>query len=120
MDLHGFTSDLDRRINELILFNNIFGNMPSIFINEETYDSEWNENSEWNSDFWDPVVVPLPEGILPNSVNIINKECTICSHDSNEFIILQCCNNEICQDCSIKWFNLSVYCPYCKKDLREI
>ena len=113
MNLHDFTSELDRRINELILFNNLFGHIPDIFINNPEYSEEIND------DFWDPVVVPLPEGILPNSVNIINKECTICSEDFSKFIILQCCNNEICQECSIKWFNLSVYCPYCKKDLRE-
>ena len=57
-----------------------------------------------------------------NNENI--NECYICLDNihlnENDFLELNCCKNNICLDCAIKWFNESVMCPYCKQDLRKI
>ena len=47
-------------------------------------------------------------------------ECIICNDLKNDFKKVGCCNNNICLECTNKWFNLSVYCPFCKCDQREL
>jgi hypothetical protein len=62
-----------------------------------------------------------PKFYLEDVVEIeIEQECVNCCEDKNKFNILMCCSKELCVDCVDKWFGISVYCPYCKKDLREL
>jgi len=73
--------------------------------------------------FWDPVIVNLSIQQIDNLEYIYNSvplECIICNDLKKEFRKVGCCNNNICYDCTDKWFSLSVYCPFCKKDQREI
>jgi hypothetical protein len=103
-------SDLERRILELILFNNLILN-DSI--------NEFNEYSEYPESFWDPVIVSLNEDIINSGIIELSEECTICTNNNIYFKTLPCCNNVLCVECNINWFNISVYCPYCKHDLRN-
>ena len=71
--------------------------------------------------FWEPVTVSLSiEQIesLESVVLEINQECFICKESKQDFKKLGCCNNNMCQDCINNWFNVSVYCPFCKRDQR--
>ena len=72
------------------------------------------------NDFWEPVKVVLSESEL-NTFKIINShdECTICYESCLKFNEMTCCKNKICTNCTKDWFNRSVYCPYCKQDLRD-
>ena len=110
---HNDISDLERRIMELILFNNLI-------INEQfNYDyPEYLEYSEYPESFWDPVIVSLNEDIINSGIIDLSEECTICNTDNTKFKSLPCCNNVMCKECNDYWFNMSVYCPYCKHDLR--
>lgn len=72
-------------------------------------------------DFWEPVKVTLSNKIIDSMKKINEKdECIICSEDKNVFKEIPCCKNKMCNECTIKWFNESVCCPYCKKDIREV
>jgi hypothetical protein len=74
-------------------------------------------------DFWDPVIVNLSIQQINNLEYIYNTvpvECIICNELKNDFKKVGCCNNNICLECTDKWFNLSVYCPFCKCDQREL
>jgi len=70
-------------------------------------------------DFWEPVKVILDESQI-KKLNVIEctQDCIICSDTCHLFVELNCCKNNICMDCTTKWFNESVNCPYCKTDLR--
>ena len=73
------------------------------------------------SDFWEPVKVCLTCSQIEQIPNVsIQEECVICTNNHHNFKQLNCCKNNICLDCAIKWFNESVMCPYCKQDLRKI
>lgn len=79
-------------------------------------------NSEYTfipDDFWDPVKVILNENEI-NSLKLSNEknECVICSDNKESFREMSCCKNKMCEECTEKWFNESVYCPYCKSDIR--
>jgi hypothetical protein len=71
-------------------------------------------------EFWDPVQVSLPIEKL-NELTVLshNDVCCICCTPGSKFTYLDCCKNEMCQSCSNQWFCISVYCPYCKNDLRN-
>lgn len=70
-------------------------------------------------DFWEPVKVSLSNSQINNLVNLnIFEDCTICCDYQSKFKEMSCCKNKICISCTKKWFNESVYCPYCKQDLR--
>jgi hypothetical protein len=74
-----------------------------------------------DDDFWDPVKVVLTNEQIDQIPTIIkNEECVICSEQQINFKNLNCCKNDICDSCASNWFNESVNCPYCKKDLREV
>ena len=76
-----------------------------------------------DSSFWDPVVVNLdPPTLQQVSIETIKEptECSICITDRTAFKRVKCCNQLICNECAVQWFNKSVYCPYCKQDLREL
>jgi hypothetical protein len=80
---------------------------------------EYFTNPEIDESFWDPVIVSLPDELINSDIITIElQECTICNNNNTYFKKLSCCNNLICVECNITWFNLSVYCPYCKHDLR--
>jgi len=70
--------------------------------------------------FWDPVTVNLNDSQI-NQLKTIEKEaeCFICTNISLNFSNLNCCNNDICSDCTFNWFSKSVKCPFCKQDLRD-
>ena len=108
MEYNDSISDLERRIMELILFNTLI------------LDSEYSEeySSEYPESFWDPVVVSLSDELINSGIIDLSEECTICTNNNTQFKLLPCCNNVICTECNISWFILSVYCPYCKYDLR--
>ena len=67
-------------------------------------------------DFWDPVRVSYDIHNLESVT--INQECIICISHKLEFKYLSCCKQYMCIDCSTQWFNISVKCPNCIKDLR--
>jgi hypothetical protein len=76
-----------------------------------------------DNSFWDPVVVSLSIDEINNFQTIrsqINLECFICKDNHNIFKNLQCCKNKMCFQCMDNWFSVSVFCPFCKKDQREI
>ena len=71
--------------------------------------------------FWEPVRVCLTVEQIESlpEVELENKECMICKETLFLFNNLVCCNQLMCIECSFKWFECSVFCPYCKQDLRE-
>jgi hypothetical protein len=70
-------------------------------------------------DFWEPVRVTLSRSEISSLKNInISEDCVICSETKSNFKQLNCCKQKMCDTCTIKWFNESVNCPYCKEDLR--
>ena len=124
---------LENLINERNQFENyIYDNL--ILDNEINEINEIDENNIYTLnrivfnlieplDFWDPVIVSLSIQQIDNLEYIYNSvllECIICNDLKKEFRKVGCCNNNICYDCTDKWFSLSVYCPFCKKDQREI
>ena len=104
-------TELERRITELILFNTLIL-FPGYESENEDYSSEYPES------FWDPVVVSLSDELINSGIIDLSEECSICTNNNTYFKKLPCCNNIICKECNNSWFNLSVYCPYCKHDLR--
>jgi hypothetical protein len=102
-----------RFLLEILLLNDLFNGV--FIINEEGYHNDGNIPE----DFWDPVVVSLdPELIKKIPTKEIITECINCYETKDIINTLECCKTDICSDCVNKWFSLSVYCPYCKKDLR--
>lgn len=71
-------------------------------------------------DFWEPVVVCLSTQEIENLETVTKDcECLICKESKQQFKNLKCCDNDICGDCITNWFNVSVYCPFCKQDQRS-
>ena len=71
--------------------------------------------------FWDPVIICLTTEQINNLHTVIcDSECIICTNQISVFKNLRCCNNNICITCIDNWFNVSVFCPFCKKDQREL
>ena len=70
--------------------------------------------------FWEPVKVSLNNSQIDDLNNIkIIEECLICYETCSKFKEMSCCKNKICISCTKKWFNNeSVFCPFCKHDLR--
>jgi hypothetical protein len=86
------------------------------------------ENDDFNldvfqvlpSNFWDPVVVNVPnEQIDILELIEVHEECLICTSEQEVFKKIPCCKNIICIDCTYKWFGMSVKCPFCKSDIRS-
>ena len=70
--------------------------------------------------FWEPVKVKLPDNVLQSMKEVHEKnECIICSEHKEIFKEVPCCKHKMCKDCTLTWFHESVYCPYCKKDIRK-
>jgi len=71
-------------------------------------------------DFWEPVIVSLTkEQIETMKVITKNGDCFICNESVENFKILPCCHKDMCIKCTDKWFNRSVFCPFCKSDQRN-
>jgi hypothetical protein len=71
-------------------------------------------------DFWEPVKISLSKEQIDNlKNNNIDEDCSICLDSKTAFKILECCRNKICVLCAKNWFNISIYCPYCKQDIRN-
>ena len=71
--------------------------------------------------FWEPVNVSLTIEQIESLKSVVletKQECFICNESKHDFKNLGCCNNNMCQECIINWFNISVYCPFCKRDQR--
>ena len=87
-------------------------------------DLDYSINADSVSDsFWDPVIVRLDEEVIldiPITSFCKGEECTICTSKFFHFKQMPCCNNTMCCTCSLTWFRKSVFCPYCKSDIREI
>ena len=67
--------------------------------------------------FWEPVRISFNSELLVNKYHY--NECSICIENKNQFKILTCCNQILCNTCAKKWSELSVICPYCNRDLRQ-
>ena len=86
---------------------------------EEEMENEMFFENEGSS-FWDPVVVHLTSQQIENIQTVnLNQECSICNVEKDSFKKVQCCNNVLCVECCTSWFLTSVYCTFCRGDLRE-
>ena len=73
------------------------------------------------NEFWDPVIVKLPDTTIEQIEQIEQiEECIICTTEQSVFKKLKCCDHQICKNCFKNWFDISVKCPFCKFDLREL
>jgi len=68
--------------------------------------------------FWEPVKVSF-DGVKDLDDIIGKDNCFICSELHLSFKKVNCCNQKICNECSYKWFETSVKCPFCFQDIRE-
>jgi hypothetical protein len=72
------------------------------------------------SSFWDPVIVHLTSQQIENIQTVnLNQECSICNVEKDSFKKVHCCNNVLCAECCTSWFSKSVYCTFCRGDLRN-
>ena len=126
----------ERNEFEDYLYDNLFTNNDIDIIANEVNEIQehLNENNVYqlnrivfryieDPSFWDPVIVNLSIQQIDRLEYIYNTvplECIICNDLKNDFKKVSCCNNNVCLDCTNKWFNLSVYCPFCKCDQREL
>jgi len=71
--------------------------------------------------FFENVKVNLTNDEIDNIKNITKLDnCIICHSNFLDFKKLECCNQIMCIGCSFKWFKESVYCPFCKNDMRSL
>jgi len=107
-------------LNELINFSGL-DNRNRILLNLLITRSTSYYYAEPDSDFWDPVIVSIPDSQIAQFEEIIiSDECLICTCEFNKFKKLPCCKKYICNNCSYKCFGQCVKCPFCKKDIREL
>jgi hypothetical protein len=66
--------------------------------------------------FWEPVRVSYKVKQLWDMY--YTDTCSICIDTSTHFKLLHCCAQVMCNECANEWFQLSVMCPYCNRDLR--
>jgi len=107
--------DYNQELQDLIRNRNNFENQLYDFLISSIYPDN-------NDSFWEPVKVILNVDQLDSlkEVYIENHNCPICMENLFYFNNLDCCNQVLCTDCSFKWFGYeSVYCPFCKCDIRE-
>jgi hypothetical protein len=85
----------------------------------EMYDLLVNIDQLISPDFWEPVVVKIPETFTFEKVLMEPTECFICFKEYTSFNKLKCCNKRLCEECCKTWFDKSVKCPFCVQDLRH-
>jgi hypothetical protein len=115
---------LRRTLFERVLIENLIVNIDYTYYLPEL--PLLSNLPEVPDDFWEPVKVGLKREYLDEfesieiepDTNLFN--CFICSLDSSSYKILPCCNKEMCSRCVKKWFKESVYCPFCKQDIRDL
>jgi hypothetical protein len=108
-------------LNDLINFSGL-DNRSRILLNLLVRRST-SYYSETESDFWNPVIVSIPDFQIAQfeEINIHSSdECLICTYEFNKFKKLPCCKKYICTTCTYKCFGQCVKCPFCKKDIREL
>ena len=66
--------------------------------------------------FWEPIRVSYNVKLLWDMY--YTDICTICTEKCSCFKLLHCCAQVMCNKCANEWFQLSVMCPYCNRDLR--
>ena len=73
-----------------------------------------------DDDFWEPVRVGLETSRVDEFSKVEDfNECPICTETRETSKRLPCCKKTICTECTLKWFAVSVKCPFCVRDLRE-
>lgn len=76
-----------------------------------------------SEDFWEPVKVTVSEEVfrLIFRFKRCSVECPLCCEtEKGRRTSLPCCDAKICKECAERWFTKeSVFCPYCRKDIRE-
>ncbi len=108
------------RLNQLVLERRRFENeLYDYLINNTIYIIEEEEIPE---SFWDPVVVSLSIEQMDKleTIDCVTCECIICAEIQNTFKCLKCCKKSFCLECAENWFKVSVFCPFCKQDQRNI
>ena len=97
---------LDHELNDLVASRTEFENYLYDFLIDR-FES-----------FWEPVIVPFTETHKIKSI-YSKEECTICGQHCTFFKKVKCCGQQLCCECCSKWFDVSVKCPYCMRDLRD-
>ncbi len=73
------------------------------------------------NDFWDPVRIGLTTAQIGTfTTRDKSCDCPICMDKKSHSNKLLCCRNLMCRDCTNKWFEDSVKCPFCMCDMRDI
>jgi hypothetical protein len=84
----------------------------------EMYDLLVNVDQFLPPEFWEPVVVKIPETFNFEKVVTEPTECFVCFNEFTVFNKLNCCKKKLCEDCTKTWFDKSVKCPFCVQDIR--
>jgi len=73
-----------------------------------------------DENFWEPVQVGLEKSHVDSFSKVEDfNECPICMETRETSKRLPCCKKTVCTECTLKWFALSVKCPFCVSDLRD-
>ena len=114
-----------RRLLERTLFENLVSRVmrPPLMVSGTsltTSDIDIMDNIP--SIFWEPIKIILSDSSFEKIDTIDkNQECQLCNTEQTLFIVLPCCYHSIyCRTCAKNWFNESVKCPLCRKDIREL
>ena len=72
-----------------------------------------------------PDILTDNETVERNTLKLVSTdvpwECQLCNDIKHRKYVLGCCNKEICDTCTEKWFyEKSVKCPYCRQDIRRV
>lgn len=122
--LNSFLQYTTRTLFERILLDHLRRDHIEVqsFINVGNFINDHRlEYQEIPDDFWEPVKVGLDKIYIDNfEILHSNCDCFICTNYVDYVIILPCCNKEMCITCINRWFKESVFCPYCKTDIREL
>ena len=109
-------------LNNLSLNNLSLNNLNNLILERTNFENEMYDLlvsplQNIPESFWEPVRISFNFDLLISKYHY--TECSICIENKNHFKILTCCNQILCNSCAKKWFELSVICPYCNRDLRN-
>jgi hypothetical protein len=115
----------ERRAFENELYDYLLNNTVLVYVQDS--ESETEQDSFWDTvvvpdSFWDPVVVSLStqEMELLETIECVTCECIICAEIQDSFKRVKCCKKSFCSECAQNWFSVSVFCPFCKHDQRNL
>lgn len=92
----------------------------SFYLNEE-FEDENILVFQIPESFWEPVTIRLSNQEIQGLEKLTRElECLICKDNKQTFNKLRCCNKKMCCECVNNWFTRSVFCPFCKHDLRTL